>query len=73
MAAVGLPCETFYIIAAETDEPHAVMVYKLEDRAIARGRSLMLEALAEYAACKLTGVWPSYDESTYEIAHPDWA
>jgi hypothetical protein len=73
MAAVGLTCERFYLIAAETKDPFAVMVYELDDKAIERGRALMLEACAEYAHCKSTGIWPCYDEAPLKITHPERA
>lgn len=73
LAAVGLPCDDFYLIAAETDAPYGVMVYRLDDAAIEAGRGLMLQAMAEWKKCMETGRWPGYDDVAYELALPKWA
>lgn len=71
LAAVGLAAEAFFIIAAETEEPHALMVYEIEDAAVEKGRREMLEALAIYKECESSGRWPAYDEHEVLIGLPE--
>lgn len=71
--ATGKPLKCFKIIAVEERLPHAVMVYRLDDTAIAEGRRVYREALNLYAQCLETGHWPAYECSDDElIGLPEW-
>jgi len=71
--ATGKQLNAFKIIAVEERMPHAVMVYKLDDTAIAEGRKAYREALNTYAQCVATGQWPAYECAENEIIGlPDW-
>jgi hypothetical protein len=71
--ATGKPLKCFKIIATEERLPHAVMVYRLDDTAIAEGRRVYIEALNLYAQCLETGHWPAYECSDDElIGLPEW-
>jgi len=71
--ATGKPLACFKIIAVEERLPHSVMVYRLDDTAIAEGRREYREALNLYATCVESGEWPSYECAEDElIGLPEW-
>jgi hypothetical protein len=57
----------------ESEYPHAVAVYALDDAAIARGRARNRRALETFATCSRTGVWPGYSTEAEEIGLPYWS
>lgn len=62
----------FVFVAVEKAAPHLVGVYELDARAEAIGRQRVDEALAVYARCTESGVWPSYAEGVRLIGPPPW-
>ncbi|QIT54127.1 hypothetical protein HC341_02175 [Aquisalimonas sp. 2447] len=63
----------WYWIAVESEQPHAVAVYRADAETLARGRELYRRALALYSECRRSGRWPGYPESVQEIRLPGWA
>ena len=71
--ATGKALSAFKIIAVEEKLPHAVMVYRIDDTAIAEGRRAYREALDTYARCVASGQWPAYECADNEIIGlPEW-
>lgn len=50
----------FVLIVVESEPPHVVQIYHLDDEAIQMGRMLNRVALNKFAECLKTGVWPGY-------------
>ena len=73
-AATGTPHERFGFIVYEVQPPYACAVYRLEDDAIAQGRSEIAEALHTYRACRDADRWPDYagDGDVRLIGLPRW-
>jgi len=65
--ATGEDAAGFRIVTVEEKLPHAVMVYRLDDTAIAEGRRLYREALNTYADCLASDEWPFYESGPDEI------
>lgn len=70
------PCAGFTFIVVESDLPHNVQVYQLDDISTGIGRSEYRRNLNTYAECLATGIWPGYSAPGLRpelIALPDWA
>ena len=65
--------ERFIFAAIETSAPYAVKIYELDQESIEAGRKKYRQALNEYAQCKATDTWPSYDQEIETIGIPQWA
>lgn len=65
--------ERFYHIAAETDAPHAVAVYRLTDEALTIGDDEVRGLLVTYRTCEESGLWPAYGDEPIDIGLPYWA
>ncbi len=63
----------FLIVSVESDPPHGIMVYELDDQALAEGRAAYRRHLDQYAECVRTGVWPGYREGIWPLSLPRWA
>jgi exodeoxyribonuclease VIII len=71
--ATGESADSFRFIAVEKDLPHASMVYRLDDTALAEGRKMYRQALNTYAKCLEADLWPTYENSADDIISlPDW-
>jgi exodeoxyribonuclease VIII len=71
--ATGETADSFRFIAVEKELPHASMVYRLDDTAIAEGRKLYRQALDTYAKCLEADQWPAYESGEDDlISLPDW-
>lgn len=71
--ATGECLESFRFLVIEEKMPHAVMVYRLDETALADGRRIYRENLNTYAACLASGDWPAYECGADEvIGLPDW-
>jgi hypothetical protein len=71
--ATGKTLACFKMIAVEDRLPHAVMVYRIDDTAVAEGRRVYREALDTYAQCVKSGNWPAYECADNEIIGlPEW-
>lgn len=73
LAACGIDCVGFCIVAVEKDPPYGVAVYRLSDDTIEQGRRETRRLLAKYAKAVKTGVWGGYSERIEEINLPAWA
>ncbi len=62
-----------YLIAVESDKPHAVAVYRLNENSLDAGQRKAERNLARYAECKGTGVWPGFSDQVEPLSIPDWA
>lgn len=69
----GEKIEKFIFAAIETSAPYAVKVYELEQDSMDAGRKKYRQALNEYAQCKASDTWPSYDQEIETIGIPPWA
>ena len=69
----GEKIEKFIFAAIETSAPYAVKVYELEQDSMDAGRKKYRQALNEYAQCKASDTWPSYDQEIETIGIPQWA
>ena len=69
----GEEIEKFIFAAIETSAPYAVKIYELDQESIEAGRKKYRQALNEYAQCKATDTWPSYDQEIETIGIPQWA
>jgi len=69
----GDDIEKFIFAAIETSAPYAVKIYELDQDSIEAGRKKYRQALNEYAQCKDTDTWPSYDQDIETIGIPQWA
>lgn len=72
-SAYGAAPEAFVFIAVESEAPHGVAVYVLDDEALSSGRRLWAEALMRYRDCKASGLWPAYAETIETLTLPKWA
>jgi len=70
----GEEIKKFIFVAIETSAPYAVKIYELEQDSMEVGRKKYRQALNEYAECKASDTWPSYDNQEIEtIGIPQWA
>ena len=69
----GEEIEKFIFAAIETSAPYAVKIYELDYESIEAGRKKYRQALNEYAQCKASNTWPSYDQEIETIGIPQWA
>lgn len=63
----------FVFIAAESDQPHFVAVYELDQPSLLAGGALYREAMKRYAECVKAGAWPAYPDGVTRINVPGWA
>ena len=69
----GEEIKKFIFAAIETSAPYAVKIYELEQDSMDAGRKKYRQALNEYAQCKSSDTWPSYDQEIETIGIPQWA
>jgi hypothetical protein len=62
--------ECYAIIAVETDPPHGVAVYQLDDAALEMGTAELRPLLAKYAECERSGQWGGYPTDIQWISVP---
>lgn len=72
LAILGKPLKRFIFIAVEKEEPHAVSLYRLSERAIEKGRRENRTLLNQYAKCCKENAWPGYPAQVIEIDLPEW-
>src|SRR5690606_31897383 len=60
-------------VFVEKTPPYLVSVVELDQPAVIVGRELNRRALAVYAECRATGVWPGHSPEIELIALPAWA
>lgn len=62
----------FIIVAQEKKPPYLLSVHQLPEYVIDGGRELNRAALAVYAECTRTGVWPDYGPGPHRADVPGW-
>lgn len=63
----------FAFVVVESEPPHCVAVYELEQDAINIGRDDYRAYLRAYRECVETGRWPGYPEGLDYVSVPAWA
>ena len=63
----------FCFIAVETEPPHGVGLYWLDDAWIMEGERLRDRAIQIYMDCTVTGEWPGYEIGSKTLSMPAWA
>jgi hypothetical protein len=56
----------------ESTPPHEVIVYRMDEEALAIGEAEVRQALLTLAQCKRTGVWPGYGPEVRHLTLPHW-
>lgn len=64
--------EDFYFICVEEQPPHGVMVYKASVHMIIEGLHKRRDALARYAWCIDSGMWPNYTQDEVSDIDLTW-
>jgi len=70
---VGLGKRQFVFLVVESEPPHGVALYQLDNVAVTAGEARIQRALEIYRECRLSGVWPGYEESIQQLSLPRWA
>ncbi|MEV5629147.1 PD-(D/E)XK nuclease-like domain-containing protein [Micromonospora tulbaghiae] len=63
----------FVFVFVEKAPPHLVHVVQLTPDDVAAGHARNRKAIAKYAECQRTGVWPGYPADITTISLPAWA
>lgn len=63
----------FLHITVESAAPYLVAVHRLPPEADERGERFTRQALATYARCVESGIWPGYSEAIIDTTWPRWA
>lgn len=72
-AATGREAKGFVFIAVETEPPHLVAVYVLNEIDQIRGRATYQRDLSTLRRCIDLDEWPGYPDAVQEIRLPKWA
>lgn len=64
--------KTFVFVVVEPSPPYAVKIYELNGDAIEEGKAIRRKALARWAECVASGVWPAYDTKPEVIGLHKW-
>jgi len=62
----------FWLLAAESEAPHPVMVYRVSDTVREIGRAKYRDAIRAYQACKESGEWTGYGDGIQDLVLPRW-
>jgi hypothetical protein len=62
----------YLFIAVEPDAPYECCVYELHPDALELGAEEAAQAMARYAACMKSGVWPGYSTEPQMVMLPAW-
>jgi hypothetical protein len=72
--ALGLAEDpAFLFVFVEKEAPHLVTVCELDEAAVEAGQRRNQAALALYAECVETDIWPSYTDDVTVVQLPRWA
>lgn len=58
---------SLFIIAVESEAPHVVTVFELDETAIAQGEQMLRGWLERLAVCEASDEWPGYVQSTVPL------
>lgn len=67
------PDPSFTFVVVDKTPPYPVVVVKWDDESVAEGDRLNRLAIATYAECLESGVWPGYSDRIESISLPGWA
>lgn len=73
LRAIGKPMREHLILCVESEPPHEVALYRLDDSAIERGALMMTRLLEQLRECVRTNEWPGYGEGIQTLTLPGWA
>lgn len=71
-AALGKEVEAFVFLCVEKTPPYAVSLYRADTSLMELGYRKARKALALYAECTKTGIWPGYPEDIIPLSAPAW-
>jgi len=63
----------FVFVVVETAAPYVTSTYELDPSAVDEGRAIYRAALARYAECARSDVWPAYPDEPEPLKLPRWA
>lgn len=63
----------YVFVVVESEAPHGVAVYELDETSILEGRKRCRRWLDMYSEATKTGVWAGYPENLQQISLPPWA
>lgn len=70
---LGMPDARMVLVAVESEPPHVVQVYELDEATILLGRADYREALRRLGECRASGEWPGYATQPQTLLLPRWA
>lgn len=73
LAALGHQMHEPAMIVVESDEPHDVLVYAVDEGVLEAGRALYRRLLRRLVACRESGSWPGRCEGEMALVLPAWA
>ena len=68
----GEPRAHFVHLVVESEPPHGVALYELDEEAMHAGRIRVERALDAYAACQSAEDWPAYPREIQSLSLPPW-
>lgn len=71
--AAGGDDEAFAFLVVEKKPPFAFAVYELPPSIVAEGHAVIRSAMATYAECMKTGIWPGFPSGVQELGFQRWA
>jgi len=71
-ARLGVPSPSFVFVVVETEPPHGVGVFALQQEAIDLYQPRVREAMQLYAECMKANAWRSYPDEVQSIGIPAW-
>lgn len=71
--ASGLQVHGMVFAVVESEFPHAVAAYMLDDVGIEKGRAAVRDALNRYVECERADAWPGYPAGITVLQLPPWA
>lgn len=71
--ASGKEVAAFVFAVVTNAYPYIAMAYTLDAESMQQGESEISELIELYAACKLSGNWPTYGTGVVQIGLPAWA
>lgn len=73
LAAHGVEVSDYLYVVVEKTTPHFVVVYRLPPRMVEMGAMFNRKAVAVFAECSESGVWPAYPDRVHEVEPPRWS
>lgn len=70
---LGKPLENFVHLVVESEAPHGIGIYVLDNGSLDKAREDISRLMARYTECLHTGEWPSYPTQIQNLGIPHWA